>query len=74
MTPQPTLESVGKCLSVGVMSPHMVCTCDMEIDRISVVGVTDDILTARLSNPPRVRGKNPYNTAVHMLTDSTDGV
>ncbi len=64
LTPQPTLECVGECWSVGVMSPHTLCACDRSSGSVSVVSVTDDTVTARLSKPEEVRDKEPWKTAV----------
>ena len=64
LTPQPTLECVGECPSVGVMSPHTLCVCDVDSRSVSVVSVTDDTVTARLSKPEEVRDKEPWRTAV----------
>ncbi len=61
---QPTLECVGRCLSVGVMSSHTLCVCDVTSRSVSVVRVTDDTVTARLSKPEEVRDKRPARTAV----------
>ncbi len=64
LTTQPTLECVGMCYSVAVMSPHTLCVCDWTSDSVSVVSVRDDIVTARLSKPERVRDMQPRRTAV----------
>ncbi len=64
LTPQATLECVGECHSVGVMSPHTLCACDGGSESVNVVSVTDDTVTARLSKPEEVRDKEPYKTAV----------
>ena len=64
LTPQPTLECVGTCYSVGVMSPHTLCACDRDSRSVSVVSATDDTVTARLSKLEEVRDKKPRRTAV----------
>ena len=64
LTSQPTLKCVGKCWSVGVMSPHTLCACDRNSRSVSVISVTDDTVTARLSKPEEVRDKEPVGTAV----------
>ena len=64
LTPKSTLKCVGVCYSVGVMSPHTLCACDQTSRSVSVVSVTDDIVTARLSKPEEVRDKEPDRTAV----------
>ncbi len=62
LTPQPTVKCVGVCSSVGVISPHTLCACDS--NSVSVVSVTKDTVTARLSKPEEVRDKKPQETAV----------
>ena len=64
LTPQPTLKCVDECNSVGVMSPHTLCACDRDSRSVSVISVTDDTVTARLSKPEEVRDKEPWRTAV----------
>ncbi len=64
LTTQPTLECVGVCYSVGVMSPHTLCACDRGSGSVSVVSATNDIVTTRLSKPEDVRDKKPDGTAV----------
>ncbi len=64
LTPQPTLECVGKCGSVGVMSPHALYVCDRDSGSGSVVSVTNDTVTAKLSKPEELRDKKPDETAV----------
>ncbi len=49
---------------MGVMSRHTLCVCDMDSRSVSVVRVTDDTVTARLSKPEEVRDEGPDNTAV----------
>ncbi len=61
---QPTLECVGRCPSVGVMSPHTLCMCDRGSGSVKFVSVTNDTVTARLSKPEEVRDETPRRTAV----------
>ncbi len=64
LTPQPTLKCVCECYSVGVISPHTLFACDRDKGSVSVVSVTNDTVTARLSKPEEVRDKKPRGTAV----------
>ncbi len=64
LTPKPTLECVGICSSVEVMSPHTLYACDWDSRNVSVVSVTDDTVTDRLGKPGEVKGKKPLKIAV----------
>ncbi len=61
---QPKLTCVGRCHSVGVMSPKTICACDQIRGSVSVVNVTDDTVIAALMKPNEVRDKIPHATAV----------
>ncbi len=64
LTKQSTLECVGECWSVGVISPHTLCACDETSNRVSVVNVTDNTVTATLSKPAEVIDETPHRIAV----------
>ncbi len=68
LTTQRTLKCVGECRGMGVMSTHTMVVCDRDIGSASVVSVTDDTVTARLSRPEEVGDQKPWMTAV--LDDS----
>ncbi len=59
-----TLKCLGKCHSVGVLSPHTLCACDSSSGSVKVVRVTDDTVTDTLRKPAEVADKKPVYTAV----------
>ncbi len=46
------------------MSPHTVCACDRKTGTVSIVSVTDDIVTATLRKPASLGDEKPYYAAV----------
>ena len=64
LTTPRTLECVGKCYSVGVISPQTLGVCDSDSRSVSVVSVTDDRVTATLRKPEVVEDETPDDTAV----------
>ena len=64
LTPHTTLTCVGKCHSVGVMSPRTLCACDLTRKSVSVVRVTDDTVTDILRKPEEVTSATPSAVAV----------
>ncbi len=64
LTTQRSLECVGWCWGVGVMSSHTLCVCDWGRGSVSVVSVPDDTVTATLGKPEEVRDKKPRKIAV----------
>ncbi len=64
LTTQTTLTCVGKCRSVGVLSPHTLCACDESSGSVSVIRVTDGTVIDTLKKPAEVADKKPFATAV----------
>ncbi len=64
LTRERVLECVGRCHSVGVMSPDTLCACDRNSRSVSVVRATDDTVTATLRKPEGVVLENPGLAAV----------
>ncbi len=64
LTQQPSLKCAGTCDSVGVISPHTLCASNTDSGSVSVVSVTNDTVSARLSKPEEVRDTIPWRTAV----------
>ncbi len=63
LTPESKLTCVGECHSVAVMSPNTLCACDSDSGSVSVVSVTNDIVTATVQKPTEVDDEIPYRIA-----------
>ncbi len=64
LAPQRSLECVGDCYSVGVLSPHILLACDQTSGSVSVVSMRDDTVTALLKKPEALSDNKPWDTAV----------
>ncbi len=64
LTPQPSLTCVGKCCSVGVLGPQLLCVCEQGSGKVNIIRATDDTVTDTLRKPTEVGDKGPVLTAV----------
>ena len=60
---QAPITCVGRCLSVGVLSPDTLCVCDIDSECVSIVSVKNTV-TGKLNKPAMVRDKQPKFIAV----------
>ncbi len=64
LRPQRTLECVGSCYSVAVISPHTLCACDVDDHAVRVVKVTNGTVTSNMMKPKGLTYSTPKRTAV----------
>ncbi len=64
LRPERTLECVGLCLCVALISPETLCACDTDDNSVSVVSVTNDTVTFNMKNPKWLTINTPARMAV----------